>query len=407
MASGIALPVSTEVVLGRYADCQAALLNRDLSRTFDRRGYAEGNVRAGIVSTSHGLLHRARRRMENTLFRSERLEHYERELFPAVLDRLLGRLISDGRADLFVLGELLSVVLSAQRVGVDVDPDDLDQLRRLVGYVDRFSQGSALVDTVGDAEAVRAVVREALDGFEADFLAPSRWRREREARGDLLSLLLAHRHDPSLGLDDGVIVRETATYLQGGTHTSSQTLINAVDLLLSTGPGRVGCDLGRVVADVGYAQRCVHETLRLRPTTPRIKRRAEAATRVGAHEIPEAALVVVDVAAANRDPLVFGASADAFDPLRAVPPRVHRWGLSFGAGAHQCPGRNVAGGFPPPDTDAPPGAHLHGLVALMLQAVARLRPRRDPARAPERDTRTERFTRWSSYPVVFEGAAWR
>ena len=46
--------------------------------------------------------------------------------------------------------------------------------------------------------------------------------------------------------------------------------------------------------------------------------------------------------------------------------------------------------------------HVFGLVALMLQEVARRGVRPDPERQPERYLRTERFTRWLHYPVRFE-----
>jgi cytochrome P450 len=404
---------TTTIVLDGYDAIREALFNKDLSRSFDKRTYAEGNVRDGVVSIVHGATHRARRRVENAEFRADRLRLYERELFPAVLDEMLDRLIDDPHVDLFELGELLSVVLAARRAGLDHD-GSVEQLRALVGYVDAFSQASAILDAK-DPETVRATARQAWADFEREFVRPS-WERRRAAverflRGelpedelphDILTVLLVHRADPRLELDDdGRIVREVGTYLQGGTHTSSQTLINTLDLLfprLAAEP-----DLGaRVVADRLFAQRCVHETLRLRPTTPKIKRRAEADTTVAGTPIPRDALVVLDVATANRDPQLFGANAEEFDPDRPLADDVARWGLSFGGGPHQCPGRSVAGGFPVPSDFNAAEDHVYGLVALMVQGVVRRGVRPDTDRTAVRDTRTERYTRWSQYPVVFD-----
>jgi len=404
---------TTTIVLAEYDAVREALFNKDLSRSFDKRTYAEGNVRDGVVSIVHGATHRARRRVENAEFRADRLRLYERELFPAVLDEMLDRLIDDPHVDLFELGELLSVVLAARRAGLDHD-GSVEQLRTLVRYVDAFSQASAILDAK-DPETVRATARQAWADFEREFVRPS-WERRRPAverflRGelpedelphDILTVLLVHRADPRLELeDDGRIVSEVGTYLQGGTHTSSQTLINTLDLLfprLAAEPGL----RARVVADRLFAQRCVHETLRLRPTTPKIKRRAEADTTVSGTPIPRDALVVLDVATANRDPRLFGADAEEFDPDRPLADDVPRWGLSFGAGPHQCPGRSVAGGFPVPPDFNPDADHVYGLVALMVQGVVRRGVRPDAGRAAVRDTRTERYTRWSQYPVVFD-----
>jgi cytochrome P450 len=402
----------TIVTIAGYDAIREALFDPNLSRSFDERSYADGNIRDGVVSVSHGAVHRARRRVENAEFRAERLQLYERELFPVVLDQLLDILIDREEVDLFPVGELVSVVLAARRAGLDIDEGSMVQLIELVHIVDVFSQGSAILDAK-DPQAVRALVYETYDTFERQFVRPA-WDRRATLiaaarRGDsgamvphdILSVLLLHRDDPALELeDDGRVVREVATYLQGGTHTSAQTLTNAIDLLFAElDAGRE--QLARIGRDLAYAQRAVHETLRLRPTTPRIKRRALSDTTIAGVDVPSGALVILDAATANRDPDLFGADADAFLPDRTLAAGVARWGLSFGGGPHQCPGRSVAGGFPVPDHE-PDGNHLYGLVALMLQGIARRGPRPDPGRSPERDTRTERHTRWARYPVRFE-----
>lgn len=401
------------VTIRDYEAIRAALVDPNLSRSFDDRTYAEGNIRDGVVSVSHGAVHRARRRVENTQFRAERLELYERELFPAVLGDLLASLVDGPVVDVFAIGELLSVVLAAKRAGLDIDDRDLATLRDLVRMVDVFSQGSAILDA-RDPELVRTLVRTTYVEFEERYVRPAWARREAALRThtnggdgspvphDILSALLRHRAEPALALaDDGRIVREVATYLQGGTHTSAQTVTNALDLAFAEPDGGATV-IRRLGEDLGYAQRVVHETLRLRPTTPKIKRRAVAATTVAGTDIPPGARVVLDAAAANRDPALFGADADRFDPDRTLAPGVARWGLSFGGGPHQCPGRSVAGGFPVPDDGVTDDRHLFGLVALMLRGIARLGPRPDLDHPPTRDTRTERHTRWASYPVRLE-----
>ena len=404
----------TTVTIDDYEAIRQALFDPNLSRGFDSRSYTEGNIRDGIVSVSHGPMHRARRRVENTQFRADRLKLYERDLFPVVLDHLLDLLIDREAVDIFPVGELVSVVLAARRAGLDIDERSMDQLHELVRIVEVFSQGSAILDA-RDPEAVRALVYETYEIFEADFVRPAWERRvvliEAGRRGDrdasvlpqdILTVLLEHRDDAALELADvGRVVREVATYLQGGTHTSAQTITNAIDLLFQE-PDSGRTHLERVGQDLAYAQRVVHETLRLRPTTPRIKRRAVADMTIAGVAVPRDALIILDAATANRQRDVFGDDADAFDPDRRLGPGVARWGLAFGGGPHQCPGRSVAGGFPVTPDVSTDDDHLFGLVALMLQGIARCRPRPDPSRSPERDTRTERHTRWSHYPVRFE-----
>ncbi|TMG53050.1 MAG: cytochrome P450, partial [Chloroflexi bacterium] len=415
--TGLLTEFTATIELDRYEDIRAALFDPNLSRSFDKRSYEDGNIRSGIVSIAHGEMHRARRRLENTQFRADVLRLYERELFPRVMSDLLDLLIDRERVDLFPVGEMLSVVLAARRAGVDCDASSLDDLRTLVRHVDAFSQGSAILDAK-DPEAVRALVRATYAEFERDFVRPA-WRTraaliERVRRGelpeaelphDILTVLLLHREDPDIELaDEERIVREVATYLQGGTHTSAQTLVNALDLVFASGVDYVRT-IDRIASDTLFAQRVVQETLRLRPTTPKMKRRAEAETEVAGRRIPKDAQVILDVAAANRDPRLFGVHPERFDPDRAVDPSVQRWGLSFGSGPHQCPGRAVGGGFPIPADFHVEDDHVFGLVALELQAIARRGVRPDETATPERDLRTARFTRWLHYPVRFVSLA--
>jgi cytochrome P450 len=414
--NGLLTDFTSTVEFARYEDIRAALFDPNLSRSFDKRSYDEGNIRSGIVSIAHGATHRARRRVENTQFRADVLRLYERDLFPKVMNDLLDVLIDRERVDLFPIGEMLSVVLAARRAGIEYDATGLDDLRALVRHVDAFSQGSAILDAK-DPEAVRSLVRATYAEFESDFVRPAwstrtaliaRVRRgelsEEELPHDILTVLLLHREDPQIELgDEARIVREVATYLQGGTHTSAQTLVNALDLIFATAdPVPI---VERLAADPLFAQRTVQETLRLRPTTPKMKRRAEADTEIAGKAIPRDALVVLDVANANRDAELFGERPDEFDPDRAIDPSVSRWGLSFGVGPHQCPGRAVGAGFPVPAGFEVDADHVFGLVALELQAVARRGVRADPEGAPERDLRTDRFTRWLHYPVRFVSLA--
>jgi cytochrome P450 len=415
--TGLLTEYAATIEFDRYEDVRAALFDPNLSRSFDKRSYEDGNIRSGIVSIAHGATHRSRRRVENTQFRADVLRLYERDLFPRVMNDLLDILIDQERVDLFPIGEMLSVVLAARRAGIEYDASSLEDLRTLVRHVDAFSQGSAILDAK-DPDAVRALVRATYAEFERDFVRPAwstraalieRVRRgelsEEELPHDILTVLLLHRDDPQMDLaDEARVVREVATYLQGGTHTSAQTLVNALDLVFALGE-KYPQIIDRIASDTLFAQRVVQETLRLRPTTPKIKRRAEADTQVAGRPVPKDALVILDVVAANQDPRLFGEHPDQFDPDRTIDASVPRWGLSFGGGPHQCPGRSVGGGFPIPADFHADDDHVFGLVALELQAVARRGVRPDESAAPERDLRTARFTRWLHYPVRFVSLA--
>jgi cytochrome P450 len=412
--NGAVIMSDNPVVFDTYEAVREALYNPDLSRSLDKRSFEDGNPRAGILSLLHGDEHKERRRFENPLFRREALGHYERELFPEILSRILAR-AAVGRVDLFDLGGALSVVLAARRAGVDHDGTP-EQLAELFDHVKVIAQAAAIFDVVGDRDRVQAETIELLQAFDTTYVMPSRRRRERildageageqAAPHDLLTMALQRlRAGDDTFADHDLLVREVALFLHGGSHTSAQTVCNTFYHLFGLdGAGPRMEWLRRVAASRLDAQKCVHETLRLRPTTPEMKRLAERDAEAAGTPIRKGARVTLDARKANRDPELFGERPEAFDPDRAVRDDLTLWGLAFGAGPHICIGRSVAGGFPLTGATLRKGVgdgHLYGLVALMIQAIAARGVRLDPDRTPELDRRTTRGTRWLRFPVLF------
>lgn len=404
-----------KIVFSTYEDIREALSSPAVSRRFDSRPFHEGNTGDGTVSTAHGELQRARRRIENTQFSTEHLKHDERVLFPTLLEEMLDDLLVKDRVDLASIAPLLSVVLAAKRAGLDPDHRNVARLAQLIRLVDVFSNGLGPgILEMHDPESARVHVLAALDEFEHDVVRAAWARREQAinehrrsgtldaiAHDDILTVLLINRGEPSLDLaDDGRIVREVATYLQGGTHTGSQTLMDTLDLLfprLEDDPG----ERRRLLDDRLYAARCVHETLRLRPATAQMKRRVETDTRIAGRDVPAGTMIILDVQAANLSPDVFGPDAAEFNPDRRLPDGIPRWGLSFGFGPHQCPGRSSSVGLPIAGDFQPRKDHLYGLVALTVQATVRRGIRRDPDREPVLDVRSERHG-FVEFPVIFD-----
>ena len=407
--------MSQDVVrIDDYESVRKALYHPDLSRTLDRRSFEEGNPRAGILSLLHGDEHRERRRLENQLFRRQALVDYEQELFPEILAEVLDR-AAVGAVDLFDLAGSATVVLAARRAGVDHDGSPA-QLAELFEHVKVIAQAAAIHDVVGDKAKVQAEAIALLHRFDEDYLVPSRRRREalleagEEVPYDLLTeALRGLRAGDDTFADHALLVREVALFLHGGSHTSAQTLCNVFWFLFGLDGAGLRTDwLDRVAGSLLDAQKCVHETLRLIPTTPEFKRHAEEDTEVAGCPVSRGATVALDARAANRDPALFGEDPEVFDPDRRVRDDVPLWGHSFGAGPHICIGRSVAGGLPLTGAQLRGGvgdSHLYGLIALMVREIAARGARPDPDRAPQRDTRTSRGSRWLHFPVVFPGGS--
>lgn len=404
-----------------YEAVRKALYHPALSRSLDKRSFEEGNPRAGILSLLHGDEHKERRRFDNQLFRRPTLVDYEQALFPQVIKDALAR-SAVGRVDLFNLAGALSVVLAARRAGVDHD-GSAEQLAELFEHVKVIAQAAAIFDVVGDRDGVQAETIQLLLEFDRNYVTPSRARRERmldaveagaaaaeQPPHDLLTMALQGlRSDDDVFADHGLLVREVGLFLHGGSHTSAQTVCNAFYFLFGLdGSGPRTEWLSRVAQSQLDAQKCVHETLRLRPTTPELKRLAEADAEVANTRIPKGSTVALDARQANRDRALFGDDADTFNPDRTIRDDVALWGLSFGAGPHICIGRSVAGGLPLTGRklrEGPAAEHIFGLIALMVQAIAARGVRLDPDSAPEQDRRTTRGTRWLRFPVTFPAGA--
>lgn len=399
----MALVAENSLVLSSFEDVKLALGNLELSRSLDFERYERGNVLEGVVMMLDGTQHRDRRRVENSLFRREALIANEREVFPAVIRNTLAEVATAGEADLVSLGAFLAVVLSARTAGIDFNLESLEERTDLVGFVRLFAKGISIDAALGDPDEIRRQVAKGLDDFTVRFLDASRRRRvealqkgeEQLSEQDLLTLLLTKSDD--LGIDEAQIVRECAFFLEAGAHTSSQSLANSLHFIfrwLEQGGQRE-----QLADDLALIQRFVHEALRLRPTNPRIRRRAMQGTTIGSHAVEAGTLVELDTGTANRDPSVYGEDADQFNPWRQVHATVPRYGHSFGGGIHACIGRNLAIGLPT-RFDGPVGEdHLYGVVPLMVQALLQRNVRPHDSAAPVPDTSTHRWTRWASYPV--------
>ncbi len=398
------------VRLADPARIAAALCHPDLEQAL----YDEGRViMQDVLLTLHGEAHRKRRLLEFGVFRRNFFRYYEQGVFMATLDETIAPDLAAGRSELVDLGYRVTMNITADFAGVDRparSPEETAELRRLVAI---FSEGATLIHSTRDKEAVRAEVRAALDAFGPAFLDPSIARRRallaRLAAGeigeddlprDVLTVILRHG-DPEEFTPE-MIRREIAFYLQAGAHSTANSTIHAFHDLATWAEAHPE-DGARMRADPLFLQRCVHESLRLHPASPVSLRRAVCPVALeGAGDLPAGALVALDLAAANRDPSVFGADADRFNPHRAIPAGQMPFGLTFGIGTHSCLGRDLDGGVVPKGP-ADPANHQLGTITRFIARLLAAGARPDPGDPPRRAEHTER-PNWGRYPIVFDPA---
>jgi len=395
------------VTITTYDEAKDAYRQKELRQAL----YDAGEViMADVIVNLHGDEHRSRRRLENRLFRRDRMEDYEKRRFPAVIEATILPHVEAGGCELVKLSHQLMMNLAATTAGVDRPLGTPEETFHLYGYLMTFIEGATLAHYTGDKAAKAAEVAAQLEAFDAEFLLPSIERRrtalQQAAAGeidesavpvDVLTTLL--RNEDDLLLPHETIRRETAFYLLAGAHTSATAFVRTLHRIFSW-IGDHPDDEAAIRTDPIVVQRCMHESIRLEPSSPVAMRwaLADVALRSGT-EIPEGAKVVIDLTSVNRDPSVFGDDAGDFNPFRQLPDGVSPWGLSFGSGMHACIGQDLAGGLPFEEGDDL-DAHLHGLVPVAVQWMVNHGARPDPVSPPQMDTTTAR-PYWGTYPVLF------
>lgn len=152
--------------------------------------------------------------------------------------------------------------------------------------------------------------------------------RRRSPGEDFISALLALSGDDPDGLNLGEVMATCILLLVAG-HETTANLIATSTLTLLDNPGAVA----QLLADPG---RAAEEMLRLHGPAKQTARTALIDHNLADHHIATGQAVLVDIQAANRDPLRFP------DPLRLDLTRDPNGHLAFGAGAHFCLGAALA-----------------------------------------------------------------
>lgn len=395
------------VTITTLADARDAYRNPNLKQGLYDAGAV---VMADALISLHGAEHKRRRRVENRLFRRDTFLHYEYELFPAAIERTLAPHAVRRHAELVHVSHELMLNLAALTAGVDRPQGTDEEWQRLFDYTMAFIEGATLVHSRLDHDERSKAIHDKLVAWDAEFLQPSVARRkkliaaveageldESELPKDVVTTLL--RNWDALEMRPDVLVRECAFMLLAAAHTSATAFVRSIDSLLAWIEEHPD-DADRLRTDPLFVQRCVHETVRLNPSSPTSVRTAlEDVTLKSGVEIKQGDRVVIDLVRVNTDPAVFGDDAAVFNPYRTVPAGIGPFGLSFASGMHVCIGQDLAAGVVPTVED--PHDHLYGLVTVAVQWALNHGVRPDPDVPPERDTTTSR-PYWKSYPVLMD-----
>jgi cytochrome P450 len=278
------------------------------------------------------------------------LENRIAALTHELLDEVSGRRCMELVAD---LAYPLPVIVIAELLGVP--SGDRHLFKQWVDALFANTQQFSMNDSAGEQETVLAESRERIRPL-LDYLADHTAQRRRAPREDLLTKLVEAEVDGHR-LSDGEVVNFANVLLIAGHITTTMLLGNTV-LCLDANP----VQLARVRADRSLVPHAIEESLRFLSPFAVLGRVTNEAVELGGRRIPADQLLMVWIAAANRDARQFP-DPDVFDITRDPNPQI-----GFGRGIHFCLGA--------------PLARLEGRVAMNILLDRFPALRTDPEQPP-------------------------
>jgi cytochrome P450 len=330
----IAMPESHFAVFGTFAQCDEILrhpasANDRLKSTLAQRAVAAGQPARPFGAPGFLFLdppdHTRLRRLAQQAFAPKVVRALEPEIV-ALVDGLLDAVRPGTEFDAITgLAYPLPVAVICRLLGVPLsdEPQFSAASGLLAQGLDPFI---TFTGQVSDSFAERLEAGRGLRGYLRDLVA----RRRAEPREDMISALIAAEEDGDQ-LTEDEIVATCNLLLIAGHETTVNLIANAILAML-----REPRHWAALSADPTRAAAIVEETLRYDPPVQLSSRVATTDMTIGGVTVPAGDIMMVMMAAAQRDPDLYD-DPDTFDPGRGAIRH-----LAFGLGPHFCLGAPLA-----------------------------------------------------------------
>lgn len=280
-----------------------------------------------------GKPHNQQRKQTARFFTPKVVSENYRQLMEKMADTLISTLQRRKKADLSQLSLRLAVRVAGQVVGLTNS-----RLPGMAKRLDAFFSDNTVDLHLSPRTLLHFVWNQShMALFFLLDVKPAIEARKRAPQEDVISHLLER------GATDSEILTECVTYAAAGMVTTREFISVAAWHLLEHPALRERY----LVAPEAERYAMLHEILRLEPVVGHLYRRATADMRIesdGAEVvIPQGALIDIHIYGTNADESIVGAHRLAVCPERELNgDRVNLPLMSFGDGAHRCPGSYIA-----------------------------------------------------------------
>ncbi len=276
-----------------------------------------------------GEIHRERRTSLARFFSPKAIKDHHRAVMEATTAALMAQLRCTGRGQIDLMSMQLACDVAAAIVGLT--ESDKAAMARRIRLTFETSRADSLA-LIGPLIKKAKTIYKSLSFFWLDVKPAIRARRASPG-ADIISHLI------ELGYSERSILVDCLTYATAGMLTTREFTVMVAWYMLDRDELRAQF----LAADEAAQIEILEEILRLEPVAALLYRRAEEdMTGPDGEAIKAGERFALDIRAANTDTAATGACPYAFDAERARREKVTGAWLSFGDGAHRCPGAQVA-----------------------------------------------------------------
>lgn len=292
----------------------------DISQQIEEhRGKFVGNK---LIICFDGQRHRDARFLMNRMFTPRRLK--ENQVFMKdYADQLVDRIVANGKCELMseVAVRYITLII-ADLLGVPAD--DLAIFEEKIAASPIVGSKKQNSDDTSTMDAAFFFIME----YMAQYIA----ERRKNPGKDLISELATSSYPDGTKPSSEELINFATFMFMAGQDTSAKLLGNVI---------RYICDVPglqkKIREDRSLIPDVIEEVLRLEGSTKATQRLAIRDTKIGDFTVEAGTQVMLGISGANRDPNYWGNDANEFKLKR---PGVRRH-LSFGRGAHTCPGSQL------------------------------------------------------------------